>query len=230
MNALKPIAPSRHWPAISGIDGAVSAPQSPKSTTTLRARHLALLAVELRRRDGRIGERVLDHGRDPAGGGGHRAGREVLALGVARDPRSARAGRSRPGSTTRPERVDQLVGAAAARRGSASAAMRPPSITMSAAKHGRVGRHRSRPRSRCASQSRSPVHAPIPVAEVRWRRHRLEPHPQEERDPAAKRPPRLGDPLHVRLRGRLEAVGEGHRPQQPRLRSRQDVGRSRHRG
>ena len=35
MNALKPPAPSRHWPAISGIDGAVSAPQRPKSTTTL---------------------------------------------------------------------------------------------------------------------------------------------------------------------------------------------------
>ena len=36
MKALKPIAPSAHWPAISGIDGAVSAPQSAKSTTTLR--------------------------------------------------------------------------------------------------------------------------------------------------------------------------------------------------
>ncbi len=36
MKALKPAAPSRHWAAISGIDGSVSAPQSPKSTTTLR--------------------------------------------------------------------------------------------------------------------------------------------------------------------------------------------------
>ena len=36
MKALNPAAPSAHWPAISGIDGAVSAPQRPKSTTTLR--------------------------------------------------------------------------------------------------------------------------------------------------------------------------------------------------
>ena len=36
MKALKPPAPSCHWPAISGIEGAVSAPHRPKSTTTLR--------------------------------------------------------------------------------------------------------------------------------------------------------------------------------------------------
>ena len=36
MNALKPPAPSSCWPAISGIDGAVSAPHRPKSMTTLR--------------------------------------------------------------------------------------------------------------------------------------------------------------------------------------------------
>ena len=34
MNALKPGAPSCHWALISGRDGSVSAPQSPKSTTT----------------------------------------------------------------------------------------------------------------------------------------------------------------------------------------------------
>ena len=34
MNALKPGAPSCHWALISGSDGSVSAPQSPKSTTT----------------------------------------------------------------------------------------------------------------------------------------------------------------------------------------------------
>ena len=33
MNALKPRAPSRHSPGISGSDGRVSAPQRPKSTT-----------------------------------------------------------------------------------------------------------------------------------------------------------------------------------------------------
>ena len=34
MKALKPGAPSRHCAPISGSDGAVSAPQRPKSTTT----------------------------------------------------------------------------------------------------------------------------------------------------------------------------------------------------
>ena len=36
MKALKPAAPSRHCAAISGIDGSVSAPHRPKSTTTFR--------------------------------------------------------------------------------------------------------------------------------------------------------------------------------------------------
>ena len=54
----------------------------PEVDHDLASRHLALLAVQPGRRHGRIRERVLDHGRDAAGGGRHRAGREVLALGV----------------------------------------------------------------------------------------------------------------------------------------------------
>ena len=81
---LEAAAPSAHWPAISGIDGAGQRAPEAEVDDDLAARHLALLEVQLGRRDGRVGQRVLDHRRDATGGGRHRAGREVLSLRVAR--------------------------------------------------------------------------------------------------------------------------------------------------
>ena len=75
---------------------------------------------------------MLEHGRDAAGRGRHRARREVLALGVPR-VLEVRVHVDRAGHHDESGGVDQLVRAPPA-PGSASAAMRPPSITTSAAK------------------------------------------------------------------------------------------------
>ena len=102
---------------------------------------------------------MLDHGRDAAGRGRHRAGREVLALGVA-GILEVRVHVDRAGHHDEPGGVDQLV-----RRAGLAAARRAR----------RCGRRRSRcrprtppcrsppcrPRSPCASRS-SPAHASEP--------------------------------------------------------------------
>ena len=140
MKALKPIAPSRPLAGDLGDRRARSArPRARSRRRPCRAPSRASRGRAPRRRDGRIGERVLDHRRDAAGGGRHRAGREVLALGV-------------PGILEVRVHVDRARHHDAARRRRSA---RRPGRPRRARRAPRCGRPRSRRRPR-TRPSRSP--------------------------------------------------------------------------
>ena len=89
--------------------GRQRAPQ-PEVDHDLLGGHVALGGVEVDRGHRRVGERVLEDRREPAGGGRHRAGREVLALGVA-GILEVGVGVDRAREHDVPAGVDHLVGA-----------------------------------------------------------------------------------------------------------------------
>ena len=111
MKALKPIAPSACWPSMSRQRRRRQRAPQAEVDDDLALGHLALLAVQLDRRDRRVGQRVLDHGRDAAGRRRLVPGGEVLALGVS-GILEVRVHVDRAGHHDEPGGVDQLVGAA----------------------------------------------------------------------------------------------------------------------